>query len=312
METGSPPARAPVGRSDHRSRLIPAMPPHPRPRSAPVRGRDDAASPTALLVVGFAVLALTAVVGCASGAEAPAPAVPAPGTSPVTDAGTDALTPSEFETLFRARAEAAQARYTEADVRFMTDMIHHHGQAVVMARMAETHGASPTVRTLAARILDSQVDEIRLMRRWLSDRGYPAPVVPGVDHAEAAGGAGAPTAPAAPHGHGAAHGDTAAQRQDHAHHHHDDHDHASMPGMLTPAQLEALDEARGLAFDRLFLAFMIEHHEGAVVMVRTLFTSDGAAQDPELFRFASDVQADQVTEIGRMRQLLAILPPDPR
>lgn len=156
--------------------------------------------------------------------------------------------------------------WTEADVRFMTQMIGHHAQAVEMARLAPTHGASPQVRTLAARIIGSQEDEIATMRQWLRDRGQPDP-------------------------------------GEHAHHDHG----AMMPGMLTPEQMAQLDRARGEEFDRLFLALMIQHHRGAVQMVSQLFGSYGAGQDETVFKFASDVNVDQETEIARMQRMLEAL-----
>jgi uncharacterized protein (DUF305 family) len=284
--------------------------PHLHPPTAH-RHRPAPASAPWLAALLTALLAALAV-GC--GAGGPGGAVPgeSPGPAPTPEAGTraapdGALTAAEFEALYRERTAAARTRHTEADVRFMTDMLHHHGQAVVMARMAATHEASSRIQTLAARILNSQVDEIRLMRRWLEDRGYPAPVVPGAEDAQ---GPTATPGDAAGHaGHGghaghAGHGAHAADTAGHAAHHHD------MPGMLTPRQLQELDQARGLAFDRRFLEFMIEHHRGAVVMVGTLFSTDGAAQDADVFRFASDVQVDQVTEIDRMERMLAALPPE--
>jgi uncharacterized protein (DUF305 family) len=192
-------------------------------------------------------------------------------------------TPSaaELEALFRARTESARARFVEADAEFMSGMIAHHAQALVMAGLAPSHAASPAVRTLAARIINAQADEIDLMQRWLRDRGRPAPEV----HIEGA--------TLMLHGAG--------------HDHHDHHDHGSMPGMLTPEQLRELDAARGAEFDRLFLVYMIRHHRGAVVMVDRLLATDGAGQDPTVFKFASDVQADQTTEIRRMERMLAAL-----
>jgi uncharacterized protein (DUF305 family) len=160
-------------------------------------------------------------------------------------------------------AAGAGAGYTVADVRFMQDMIGHHTQALVMAAMAPTHGASTNVLRLAQKIDISQRDEIGMMKDWLRQRSQPVP-------------------------------DSV-------------HLHAMMPGLLTPEELKRLDAARGAEFDRLFLSFMIRHHEGALQMVEALFGTAGAAQDPDLFRFVTDVDADQRDEIYAMQQLLETL-----
>jgi uncharacterized protein (DUF305 family) len=164
--------------------------------------------------------------------------------------------------------------YTPADAQFMTDMIAHHAQALLIAGWAPTHGASATIRTLAERIVAGQGDEIVLMQRWLADHKEPVPE--GTAHYMA--------------GH-----DMTGM------------DHGSMPGMLSQAQLEQLDAARGPEFDRLFLTFMIQHHQGAIVMVNALF-GQGAGEEERSFRFTSDVHADQTTEIDRMQKMLAALP----
>ncbi|HEX7336099.1 MAG TPA: DUF305 domain-containing protein [Gemmatimonadales bacterium] len=176
---------------------------------------------------------------------------------------------------------AGRYPYTEADVRFMSHMIGHHAQAIVIAGWAPTHGASPSVRVLAERIINAQQDEIASMQRWLGDRGKPVPELPGSGMTMEHSGSG--------------------------------HDHAGhgmpMPGMLSRAQLEELDQARGHEFDRLFLTLMIQHHRGAVDMVKDLFGSPGAAQDETVFKFANDVSVDQSTEIARMEKMLAALTP---
>ena len=256
-------------------------------------------APRVLRAAGAALVALAALAGGAAHAQ---------------DAGA-----AELEALYWARQDSALADYTDADVRFMDGMIGHHAQALVMSRMAPTRGASPAVQRLAARIVNAQRDEIATMQRWLVDRGHPAPgvrpdgTVPmshGADHGAGRGGM--------DHGdmdHGAmGHGQT-----DHAAMGHDpverggagtDHaavDHSAMPGMLSAAQLAELDAARGVAFDRLFLAYMIQHHGGAIVMVDDLFGADGAAQDGATFKLASDIQVDQRTEIARMQQMLDAL-----
>jgi uncharacterized protein (DUF305 family) len=180
-----------------------------------------------------------------------------------------------------ARLADGSHPWTEADVRFMSSMIGHHAQAIQMSQLAPTHGASPAVQRLAARIINAQQDEIAAMQLWLRDRGQPVP------------------------------------EADATHHHGADHagGHAPMPGMLTPEQMAQLDRARGPEFDRLFLSLMIQHHRGAVSMVTQLFGSYGAAQDETVFKFASDVNVDQTTEIERMRTMLADLmfgSPSPR
>jgi uncharacterized protein (DUF305 family) len=158
-----------------------------------------------------------------------------------------------------------------ADVRFMGDMIGHHAQAIRISRWAPSHGASAAVQRLAERIVVGQQDEIAIMQRWL--RTHDQPVVEP---------------------------DTAGQAaMDHS---------AHMPGMLSPEDLVRLDQARGAEFDRLFLTYMIRHHQGALTMVDQLFASQGAAQNDTVFRLASDVYAEQSTEIGRMQSMLGTLP----
>lgn len=178
-----------------------------------------------------------------------------------------------------ARSAEGGGEYTEADVRFMTGMIHHHAQAVVMARMAATHGAGGAVRRLTSRILSSQKTEIRLMQDWLRDRGEPVPE----PSALAEGAAEDPDLGAPPGGWDAG---------------------PQMPGLLSDEQMGRLDAARGEEFDRLFLTFMIRHHEGAVTMVDRLVSSRGAAREQAVFRLASGIRADQATEIDRMRTML--------
>ena len=176
----------------------------------------------------------------------------------------------------QAKMDGGVMPYTAADVRFMQGMIGHHSQAVVMAGWAPSHGASESLKILAGRIDVAQRDEIAFMQRWLGDRKLPVP-------------------------------DAAAQMQ---------HGMSMpgmamgelMPGMLTPEQMSELDRARGPEFDRLFLTYMIQHHQGALSMVDQLFGTQGAGQELYIFRFASDVSADQFTEIDRMRTMLATSP----
>lgn len=162
-------------------------------------------------------------------------------------------------------------KHSPADVKFMNDMIAHHAQAVRIASWAPTHGASPAVQRMAERVVVGQNDEIAIMQRWLRERKEPVPEADST---------------------------------------HQMHHAAQMPGMLSPADLEQLDKARGAGFDRLFLTFMIRHHQGALTMVDQLFGSQGAAQDETVFRLASDVYADQSTEIERMQKMIEALPPE--
>src|SRR5712664_622490 len=166
-------------------------------------------------------------------------------------------------------ADSGRPSYTAADVHFVSGMIGHHAQAIQMAGWAPSHGASPAVRVLCERIVVAQNDEIVLAQRWLREHGEYVP-------------------PADPRGH-------IMQGMDHP---------MLMPGMLTPEQMAQLDSARGPAFDRLFLTFMIQHHQGAITMVGQLLAVPAAAQDGPIFRFASDVNVDQTTEINRMKLML--------
>lgn len=182
---------------------------------------------------------------------------------------------ADIEALYRARIDSLRSRYTEADVAFMAGMIHHHAQAIEMSRLAPTHTDNASLQTMAARIINAQHDEIATMQRWLRDRDQSVPEV----HISDAG--------------------VMVHGADHSMH---------MPGMLTPEQMEELRAARGTAFDRLFLRYMIQHHEGAVTMVRELFATDGAGQDQEAFKLAADIQADQSSEVARMELMLSRLP----
>ncbi len=213
------------------------------------------------LACGAALAVLTAA--CAGATPAPAGPAPAPA------AGSP--TPTVFNPVAGSRYP-----HTPADTHFMTGMIPHHAQAVLIAGWAPSHGASDAVQRLCERIVVAQRDEIASMQAWLRDRGEPVPaadathmtmVMDGVEHA------------------------------------------MLMPGMLTDEELAQLDRARGTEFDRLFLTYMIRHHEGALTMVDQLKASPGAAQDDVVFKFVSDVFADQSTEIDRMQKMLAALPP---
>lgn len=231
------------------------------------------------------------------------------------------LSPAELEKLYWERIEEKLRIYTDADVKFMEGMIIHHSQALVMSQFAPKNGASDEVQVLAARIINAQLDEIKIMQRWLLDRGLDAPSVeydgiesiitmlqpakkndgghmsdPSMDKEDAM----------------MMHGDMDMEGMDHSEHGGMDHDgedhggmdHSDMVGMLSMEQLAELRDAQGPLFDELFLEYMIQHHTGAVVMVEELFSYDGAAQGVQTYKLASDIQVDQRTEIARMQQML--------
>lgn len=214
--------------------------------------------------VVFLILPLAAVLTACSATE------------PATENQPDQSELSELEELYWSRIEESRSDFTEADVKFMTGMIGHHAQALIMSRLAPDNNASPSIQTLASRIINAQKDEIASMQKWLRDRNQPVPeihidglnlMIMGL-------------------------GDHHSMR-----HHH-------MPGMLSREQLNELASLEGKEFDRHFLKFMIEHHQGAVIMVENLFAAEGAALDEEAFRLASDIQVDQKTEIERMNLML--------
>src|SRR5438128_6984499 len=156
-----------------------------------------------------------------------------------------------------------------ADVQFMQGMIVHHAQAVEMTALMESHTENKDLRLLGARISHSQSEEIKFMKRWLEARGEPTSLpmqdMPGMDMSNQP---------------------------------------MLMPGMLTPKQMEALEKAKGAAFDQLFLTGMIQHHNGALIMVKDLFDTAASGQDAEVFNFATDVDSGQRAEIRIMQTML--------
>jgi uncharacterized protein (DUF305 family) len=206
----------------------------------------------------FACLAAALAAACAGS--------PKPAAAP---AGAQAAT--EPAGLHATPAGLGQFPYSDADVEFMSGMIAHHAQAVIMAGWAPTHGARKDVAILCERIVVAQRDEIVMMQNWLRDRGQTVPDATSTRH---------------------------KMKMDGMEH------EMLMPGMLTDEEMAALDRARGPEFDRLFLKGMIKHHQGAIDMVNTLFNSYGAAQDETVFKFANDVYADQSIEIDRMTEML--------
>ena len=164
------------------------------------------------------------------------------------------------------------------DVKFMQGMIMHHAQAVEMTALIESHTENKDLRTLGARISRSQSAEIEFMKRWLDARGEPTSIpMPGMPGMEMPG----------------------MNMSSHQ---------MLMPGMLTAKQMETLRKAKGEEFDRLFLTGMIQHHSGALVMVKDLFDTGGAGQDAELFNFTTDVDSGQRAEINIMQTMLGETP----
>jgi uncharacterized protein (DUF305 family) len=172
-------------------------------------------------------------------------------------------------------ANAKPREPSDADIKFMQGMVMHHGQAVEMTELLRTRSQSKEVQALGNRISISQTDEMRYMKQWLGDRGKPISA-----------------------GHDMAGMNMAGMD------HMDMSSMPMMPGMLTPQQMEALRKANGPTFDHLFLTGMIQHHTGALTMVRDLFDTQGAGQDPQLFDFANDVDNTQQAEIDIMKHML--------
>ena len=182
------------------------------------------------------------------------------------------LTPEQASVPYRGPSEA--------DTQFMQGMIHHHAQAVEMTALMPTRTRNKALLEFGKRISISQTDEMVFMKQWLEDRAKPVPMdhqqmehmahMPGMDHPGMM--------------------DMAAMPM--------------MPGMLTPEQMKALAKASGPTFDRLFLTGMIQHHNGALIMVEQLFANPGAGQDAQLFDFATDVENTQSAEINIMKGML--------
>ena len=181
--------------------------------------------------------------------------------------------------LRKEKAPASAPKASRADVDFFQGMIPHHAQAVIMASQAASHGARDDIRVLCERIVVGQGDEIALMQYWLRTHGETVPDAKSTK--------------------------MKMPGMDMM---------MLMPGMLTDEQMAALDKARGSEWDRLFLQGMIAHHQGAVGMVDKLLNSTDPANDDMVYKMASDVYADQTTEIERMTKMLATVsgaPKDP-
>lgn len=185
---------------------------------------------------------------------------------------------AELEAQYWEQIKKSKMQFVQADVDFMTGMIGHHAQALIMSDLAPKNGANQEIQTLAARIINAQKDEIASMQQWLKDRDQPVPEV---------------------------HIDGLNLMIHGVEGHHGGHmDHMNMAGMLSMDQLNELAEAKGHEFDKLFLKYMIQHHTGALTMVKELISSDGAVQDEQAFKISSDINVDQITEIERMKLML--------
>lgn len=196
---------------------------------------------------------------------------------PVIAAGAGVVVPGSAATkVALATADSAAIAFSPADVEFMQGMVPHHAQAVIMAGWAASHGARADVQRLCLRIMAAQSDEIALMRRWLRERKQDVPDSNATRHVMKMNGM--------------------------------SHD-MMMPGMLTDAEMAALDKARGSEFDRRFLEGMIGHHRGAIAMVESLLRNGNAGHDETVFRFANDVVSDQSAEITVMLRMLETVPP---
>ena len=253
---------------------------------------------------------------------------------------------AELEEMYWARKDSAKMIFVQADVDFMTGMIGHHAQALVMSALAPKNNAGSEVQRLASRIINAQKDEINIMQTWLYERGQPVPQVfidglmlttkmgeePLLEYYPE----GKEMAMMTSEEHIKNHAEHMAngmheQHQmeeggDHADHdmggdmdtmHESEpmeemhggmmHDHSTMPGMLSQAQLEELAAAKGKDFDQLFLRYMIQHHSGAITMVNDLVVVDGAMLELGVEKLAHDINVDQKTEIERMRLMLTTI-----
>ena len=215
--------------------------------------------------LGGALTCLLTLPICAQQADPKTPVVVQPGA------------PGQPTRVLPSSTRAILPLLSRKDVEFMQGMIMHHAQAVEMTALMESHTQNKDLRLLGARISHSQSEQMRFMQRWLVARGEPTtmkmqmPDMPGMD----------------------------MPGMDMSSHH-----QMLMPGMLTQRQMDALRNAKGAEFDRLFLTGMIQHHNGALIMVKDLFDIAGAGQDAELFNFTTDVDSGQRAEIRIMQNML--------
>jgi uncharacterized protein (DUF305 family) len=212
---------------------------------------------------------------------------------------------SDLERIYWERINAGRSKFVQADVNFMTGMILHHAQALIMSRMVPDQTDNHTLHTLAARIINAQVDEIATMQKWLRDRKQNIPIVDfdginmilTVEKSSEISNLPASNVPAMGR-------ERSLVSAEHGGHVDLPINHNNMPGMLTLAQIQELKTLRGIDFEIMFLECMIQHHTGAIFMVDELMASDGATNDEEAYRLAVDIYAEQVTEIDMMKLML--------
>jgi uncharacterized protein (DUF305 family) len=218
------------------------------------------------LLAASALAVLFSLPVCAQQADPATPAVVQPGA------------PGKPTQTLPSSTRAMLPPRSPKDVEFMQGMIMHHAQAVEMTALIESRTQNKDLRLLGARISHSQSEEIKFMKRWLEARGEPTEMpMPKMSGMEMPGMEMSTMNMKGP---------------------------MLMPGMLTPKQMEALRKAKGAEFDRLFLSGMIQHHGGALIMVKDLFDTAGAGQDAELFNFTTDIDSGQRAEIRIMQTML--------
>ena len=184
--------------------------------------------------------------------------------------------PGEPNTVLTEAPDAVQvgSSFTAEDAAFLEGMRAHHLQALEMTALVPQRAGREDLRLFAERMHISQEGEVELVDGWLEEH------------------------------------EAALERLGEEHGGHDQHDdHADMPGMLTPAELDAMEAATGERFVQLFLIGMTKHHRGALQMVGDLLATEGAASDPRLYRFATDVDSDQRIELDRLQRIAETVTP---
>ncbi len=257
------------------------------------------------LIVVVASIGMSAVVSSCTTSSTVATSENTAAPAASTMSPTAAQSTADLERIYWERINVGRSKFVQADVNFMTGMILHHAQALIMSRMVPDQTSNLTLHTLAARIINAQEDEIRTMQKWLRDRKQNIPIVSfdginlilDVEKSSEISNLQASNVP------------TMGRERSLVSAEHGGHvdlpiNHNTMPGMLTLAQLQELTRLKDADFDVKFLEFMIQHHTGAIFMVNELMAADGATNDEECYRLAVDIYAEQVTEIDMMKLML--------